>query len=156
MRKALLGFIFLVFSGWMAAQASNDCRQVGGTISTNFLNATTTFGSATGDLAGGIGVKVLSVTPNPNGILVFHNQHSWVTATGDTIFTQPADVTALPTGVAGFYAASYLNGVVVTGGTGRFHNAHGRLAGWGAVDTNKNEIVLRYEGKLCFGQGEDE
>ncbi len=40
------------------------CRQVGGTISTNFLNPTTTFGSATGDLSGGVGVTVLSLTQN--------------------------------------------------------------------------------------------
>lgn len=156
MRKIWLGLFFLVFPGLMAAQEASDCRQVGGTISTNFLNPTTTFGSATGDLAGGVGVKVLSVTPNPNGILVFHNQHSWVTATGDTILTQPADATAFPSGVTGFYALSYLNGVVLTGGTGRFAKAHGRLYGWGAVDTTKQEIVLRYEGNLCFGEGADE
>lgn len=156
MRNVLLGLVFLALPGLLAAQASSDCQQVGGTISTNFLNANTTFGSANGDMAGGIGVKILSINPGPNGILVFHNQHSWVTATGDTVFTQPADATAFPSGVPGLYAASYLQGVVVTGGTGRFQNAHGTLFGWGAADTNKHEIVLRYEGKLCFGEGADE
>jgi hypothetical protein len=116
----------------------------------------TTFGSATGDLAGGIGVKILSVTPSANGVLVFHNQHSWITATGDTIFTQPRDATAFPSGVPGFYSITYLNGVVFTGGTGRFQNAHGRVYGWGGADTNKHELVLRYEGKLCLGEGGDE
>ena len=155
MRKALLGLMLLVLPGLTAAQDSNDCRQVGGTISTNFLNSTTTFGSATGDLAGGVGVKILSTTSSPNGVLVFHNQHSWVTATGDTIFVQPVDATAFPSGVAGLYATRYLNGVAISGGTGRFQNARGRLSVWGAADTNKQEIVLRYEGKLCFGQADE-
>ena len=155
MRNVLLGLILFSLPGLLAAQATADCRQVGGTISTNFLNANTTFGSATGDLAGGVGVKILSVNPGPGSTLVFHVQHSWVTATGDTIFAASADATGFPSGVPGFYTARYHKGVVIKGGTGRFRNAHGTVFGWGAVDTNKLEIVLRYEGQLCFGEGNE-
>jgi len=99
--------------------------------------------------SGGIGVSVLSVTQNPDGTLTFHNQHSWVTVSGDTIETKPAAATAFPTGIQGLYAVSYTNGVVITGGTGRFANAAGKIHGWGAANLATNEIVLRYEGKVC-------
>ena len=85
----------------LLARAASDCRTVGGSISTNFVNATTTSGPATGDLAGAVGVSVLSVTQGANSV-VFHNQHTWVTATGDTIFTNAADATAYPTQSPGF------------------------------------------------------
>jgi len=134
----------------LLARAASDCRTVGGTISTNFTSATTTFGSATGDLAGGVGVSVLNITQNSNGTLTFRNQRSWVTTTGDTITTNPATATGFPTEIPGLYAASYINGVVVTGGTGRFANASGKIYSWGAVNLTANEIVLRYEGTVCF------
>ena len=137
----------------LLARAASDCRTVGGSISTNFVNATTTSGPATGDLAGAVGVSVLSVTQGANSV-VFHNQHTWVTATGDTIFTNAADATAYPTPVPGLYAASYINGVVITGGTGRFTKASGKVYGWGAVNLANNELVLRYEGTVCFVDGE--
>ncbi len=136
----------------LLAHAAN-CRTVGGSISTNFVNPTTTSGTATGDLAGSVGVSVLNVTQGPNGTVIFHNQHTWVTATGDTIFTNPADATAYPTPVSGLYAASYLNGAVITGGTGRFAKASGKVYAWGAVNLANDEIVLRYEGTVCFADG---
>jgi hypothetical protein len=132
------------------ARAASECRTVGGTISTNFVNPTTTSGTATGDLAGAVGVAVLSITQGPNGTVTFHNQHTWVTTTGDTINTSAADATAFPTGVPGLYAASYISGVPITGGTGRFAKASGRVYGWGAVNLANNELVLRYEGTVCF------
>jgi hypothetical protein len=146
MRKILV--LFVLVTTWLPGRA--ECRTVGGTISTNFLNRTTTFGSATGDLSGGVGVTVLSETQNSNGTLTFHNQHHWVTASGDTINQEPANATGFPTGVTGLFAVSYLNGVVITGGTGRFKNATGKVFAWGAVDTSEGEVVLRYEGVVCF------
>lgn len=134
----------------MEAQASTSCHPVGGTILTNFVDSTTTIGSATGDLAGGIGVTVLSFVPNQDGTLAFTNQHSWVTQEGDTIYTAPAVAVGYPTAMSGFYAALYTKGVVITGGTGKFKGASGKLHGWGSVDTNKGEVILRYEGSVCF------
>ena len=47
--------------------------------------------------------------------------------------------------------ADYLNGVNITGGTGGFENAHGTLESvFGAIDLNKGELTLRYEGTVCF------
>ena len=152
MRKGLL--LLLAFSS-VAAWAEPACQHVGGGIVTNFLNATTTFGSATGDLGGGIGVTVLSLTPGPGGVLTLHNQHHWVTTQGDTILAPPADATAYPSPQAGLYAATYANGITISGGTGRFKHATGKVFAWGAIDTTKNEVVLRYEGNVCFG-AEDE
>jgi len=152
MCKALL--LLLAFSS-VAAWADPVCQHVGGGIVTNFLNATTTFGSATGDLGGGIGVTVLSLTPGPGGVLTLHNQHHWVTTQGDTILAPPADATAYPSPQPGLYAATYANGITISGGTGRFKHATGKVFAWGAIDTTKNEVVLRYEGNVCFGD-EDE
>lgn len=145
MRKIILVCV-LIWS--MHARASN-CHPVGGTVSTNFTNSNTTLGSATGDLRGGLGVNVLSVNPNPNGTLTFHNEHRWVTESGDTLWLAPANAEAFPTGVTGLFAVSYTDGVQVIGGTGRFAHARGTIYAWGAVDTGKNEVVLRYEGSVC-------
>ena len=151
MRRLLV--VCLLGMASLLARAASECRTVGGTISTNFVNATTTSGTATGDLAGAIGVSVLSVTQGANGSVIFHNQHTWVTATGDTIFVNPADATAFPTPVPGLYAASYLNGGLITGGTGRFAKASGKVYSWGAVNLANGEITLRYEGTVCFANG---
>ena len=118
---------------------------------TNFLDQTTTLGTATGDLRGGLGVNVLSVTPGANGSVVFHNHHHWVTEAGDTIFFADADATAFPSGVSGLFAASYANGINITGGTGRFAGATGKLATvFGAVNLGQGQIVLRYQGQVCI------
>jgi hypothetical protein len=137
----------------LLARAASDCRTVGGSISTNFVNATTTAGTATGDLGGSIGVSVLSTAQGQNGALILHNQHTWVTTTGDTIFADPADATAYATPIPGLYAASYLKGVVITGGTGKFAKATGKVYSWGAINLANNELSLRYEGKVCFAEG---
>ncbi|MBV8072103.1 MAG: hypothetical protein JO270_19510, partial [Acidobacteriaceae bacterium] len=128
-----------------------ECQHVGGAVSTNFLDPATTFGIATGDFAGAIGVTVLSFSENSDGTLTFHNQHHWVTATGDTIELEPAYATGYPSGIKGLYAAVYAQGVNIKGGTGRFANATGNMYFYGAVDTVRNQVVLRYEGQVCFG-----
>jgi hypothetical protein len=147
MRKGLL--LVLMFPG-LFAWADPVCQHVGGGIVTNFLNSTTTFGSATGDLGGGVGVTVLRLTPGPGGILTLHNQHHWVTSQGDTISAKTADATAYPSGQPGLYAATYADGIIINGGTGRFNHANGKVFAWGAIDTTRNEVVLRYEGTVCF------
>lgn len=148
MRKLFV--ICLLGMASLVAKASSGCHPVGGTILTNFVDSTTTIGSATGDLAGGIGVTVLSFAPNQDGTLTFNNQHRWVTQDGDTIYTNPAVAVGYPTSVSGLYAARYTQGVVITGGTGKFSGATGKLRGWGAVDINTGEVILRYEGSVCL------
>jgi hypothetical protein len=151
MRKIFL--LGLITTTCLLVHAGN-CRQVAGSVSTNFLDSKTTLGTSTGDLPGAIGVSVLSITPNSDGTVTYYVQHHWVTASGDTINAEAAYLTAFPTGLAGVYAGSYLHGVVINGGTGQFKNATGKTYPWGALDANTGEVTLRYAGTICFDDPE--
>ena len=130
--------------------AQSKCHQVAGTITTNFVDSANTLGSATGDLAGGLGVKVINEQQGSGGTILLTVQHHWVTATGDTLSLDRAVVTLFPTSLPDFFAGSYVDGVVLNKfGTGRFAGASGKIYGWGAVDLVKGEVVLRYSGKVC-------
>jgi len=141
---------FLILALGLCANGETHCQHVGGAVATNFIDSSTTLGTATGDLKGGLGVSVLSFQPNPDGSLTFYNQHHWVTESGDTIQLEAAYATGYPTPVAGLYAARYNDGVRITGGTGKFANATGKIDSWGAVDLTNKQVVLRYEGRVCF------
>ena len=53
--------------------------------------------------------------------------------------------------VRGAFLADYLNGVMITRGTGGFEGAAGTLSSvFGAIDLNKGQLTLRYEGTVCF------
>jgi len=141
-----------------AQGGEKNCQEVGGGILTNFLSTpavgASTLGTATGDLRGGLGVVILSIKSGQNGSTVFHVQHHWVTERGDTIFLQEADVTAFPTPIPGLFAASYIDGIKVLGGTGRFVGATGNIKVFGAVDLKQDQLTLRYQGQICFAQPE--
>jgi len=122
LRSMVLGGALLALGAWnaghpAAAEAEDqECVQVGGGIVTNFLDITDTLGTATGDLGGGLGVSVLSVTPGSGGEpTVYHVHHHWVTTTGDTLSFKDADLSAFPTGVSGTVLAKYLKGVDLIG-----------------------------------------
>jgi hypothetical protein len=133
------------------------CRHIGGGILTNFLDPSQclptsgssvglcTDGPATGDLRGAVGVAVLKITGN-----VLTNHHHWVTESGDTIFFQDADLTLLSTSTPGLFVGDYQHGIFITGGTGGFEGASGKISAFGAVDENKGELTLRYAGTACF------
>ena len=73
-----------------------------------------------------------------------------VTESGDTITFEDADLTLLAN-VNGQYLGNYLQGVTITGGTGGFEGASGNLNSvFGAIDLNKHQLTLRYEGTVCF------
>jgi hypothetical protein len=137
-----------------AQSGETNCQEVGGGILTNFLSTpavgASTLGTATGDLRGGLGVIILSIKSGQNGSTVFHVQHHWVTESGDTISLQEADVTAFPTPISGLFAASYIDGIKVLGGTGRFVGATGNIKVFGAVDLKQDQLTLRYQGQICF------
>jgi hypothetical protein len=128
------------------------CESVGGAVSTNFLDQTSTLGVATGSLAGGVGVDIKGISPgSAPGSLVFHNHHRWVTTTGETISFADADATAYPVPeLPGIYAVSYRTGITITGGTGKFNGATGSLQTYGSVNNNSGQIVLRYSGRVCY------
>lgn len=144
------GLLFLLATCCAAAQAGPACREVAGGIVTNFVDSSDTLGSASGDLAGGLGVHVVNQQTDASGAVLITVQHHWVTATGDTVSLDQATVTLLPTSAPGLYAASYLNGVNLNkSGTGRLAGATGKIYAWGAVDMAKGELVLRYSGQVC-------
>jgi hypothetical protein len=90
-------------------------------------------------------VAVLSQSGN-----VLHNHHHWVTESGDTITFKDADL-ALLANANGQYLGNYLKGVTITGGSGAFEDAQGNLYSvFGAIDLNKGQLTLRYEGTVCF------
>ena len=124
------------------------CVSVGGTVSTNFTSQTTTLGTATGDLAGAISATVQGIAPGPNGTTVFTIQHQWITEAGDTIQTAVAEATAASLAPNLFGIVSYP--VTITGGTGRFAGATGRVQNIGSVDLSTLRTVFRYRGVVCF------
>lgn len=150
----IFGLLFLAAAvSSLGAQNPVKCHPVGGGITTNFVDSSDTLGSATGDLAGGLGVHVLSQQAGANGSIVITVQHRWVTADGDTLSADQGTVTLFPTPVSGFYAATYLDGVSLNGsGTGRFAGASGRIFAWGAVNFQTGQLTLRYSGQICYAE----
>ena len=138
-------------SGGIVTNVLNESGMVNGT---NFI--ATTLGTATGDLAGGLGVYIFSSTAGPNNSTVAKVHHHWVTDAGDTIFLQDATATAFQVGpFSGVYAVandSYT--VKIIGGTGRFAGATGQLTNTGVIDFNQGKAVLRYQGTINFANQE--
>jgi hypothetical protein len=115
---------------------------------TNFVDSNTTLGSATGDLEGAVSATLLGVTPAADGTTVFSVQHHWTTDTGDSIFFEVAQASALPVAPGLFAIVSYP--VTITGGTGKFAGAAGTVENIGEVDLNTLHTVFRYQGDVCF------
>ena len=156
-KSLLLSALFLAgltAPAW--ADSDRDCTRVSGAFVTNFIADDQTAGTATGDLKGALGVKVLEVVSGTVGDgkpVSLKVRHFWVMENGDTLFMEEAVVTAYPGKSPSqplLYSAVYENGVKVIGGTGRFEGARGLIKGWGAADLGAGEVVGRYEGTICF------
>ena len=143
-----------------------NCKEVSGGFVTNILNESgtfpdgtkfiaTTLGTATGDLAGGLGVYILSITQVGNTTVV-QVRHHWVTTAGDTIFLAPATATGYPVGTfAGVTAVADDSYVVnITGGTGRFAGATGQIKNTAVLDSVNGTAVGRYHGWICFANSQ--
>ena len=133
------------------------CVPVGGTVMTNFgaIDASTTMGTATGDLRGAVSGTLLGAPqPGAGGTLIFHVQHHWVTETGDTLLFDPATATTAPLGSGLFAIITYP--VHLKGGTGRFAGATGDVTNIGEVslpdapDITGGTTIFRYTGQVCF------
>jgi hypothetical protein len=156
----LLSALLASSSGRPAAKAQphpdrdRHCQSVGGTIITNFgaVDPNTTLGPATGDLRGAV-AATLTAPPQsgPNGTVLFHVQHHWVTESGDNILFDPAVATTAPLSQTRFAVISYPTHI--TGGTGRFAGATGDLTSIGEADLVAG-TVFRYSGQVCFADAD--
>src|SRR5277367_2919963 len=115
--------------------SDRHCKSVGGSIITNFgaVDQYTTLGPATGDLGGAV-AATLTQPPaaGPQGTVIFHIQHHWVTNSGDNIFLDPAIATTQPISLNLFAVITYH--VNISGGTGKFAGATGELDNIGEAD----------------------
>ena len=128
----------------------SDCRAVGGSLITNFgaVDSNTTLGPATGDLRGAVAATLTEPPqPGPNGTVVFHVQHHWVTESGDNIYFDPAVATTVPLSQTRFAFISYPTHII--GGTGRYAQATGDLTNIGEADLQVG-TAIRYSGQVCF------
>ena len=150
--KVLSGAFLFVCLG--LSTFGQQCVHVGGGVITNIgvITPNRTLGTATGDLKGAIGVEILNQSPGPGGTIVFSVHHFWVTEAGDTIFVEPALLTAVPVAPGLFAVVTYP--VSISGGTGRFKGAKGKLNVVGEADFNAGHIGLRYDGEVCFEKEE--
>ncbi len=107
MRKSWIALLVMVPCLFAYAD-ENKCKQVSGGILTNFLTESgtvnfpnesgklfkfATLGTATGDLAGGIGVYIFSFTPAGSTAVASAMHHHWVIYAGDN-HKNLADATA--------------------------------------------------------------
>src|SRR5215470_2694497 len=103
--KATAGSAVAAFHG---SRGEGHCAPVGGTVMTNFINSSTTLGTATGDLQGAVSASLLGAPqPGPGGSVVFHVQHHWVTEGGDTLTIDPAVATTHPVSQTLFAGVTY-------------------------------------------------
>jgi hypothetical protein len=134
----------------MAGSCTGLSVKVGGGVLTNLIDSADTLGTATGDLAGGLGITILS-TPSRGLAGDYKVHHHWVTTTGDTLLFEDAILTLYATGVSGVFLGRYNSGVALTGGTGKYAGATGTIdTAFGAVDFNQGLLTLRYAGTICF------
>ena len=154
---AYLCVIALTFALPVCAQ-SGRCQAVGGVLMTNIGAITDggiNLGPVFGDLGGSVAAKIISA--NVDGTYTL--QHYWVTAAGETILFKPAILKPTYPAVA---AGSVNRNIVavpwgnyssdVAGGTGKFEGATGTINYFGMADFEKNTLVLRYAGTVCFQQ----
>jgi len=162
-RIALFGSLAVLLSAFLANSGSHPaataqftgnphCTHVGGSILTNFgsVDANTTLGPATGDLRGAVAATLTSPPqPGPNGTVLFHVQHHWVTESGDNIYFDPAVATTVPLSQTRFAFTSYP--VHISGGTGKFAGATGDLTSIGEADLQAG-TAIRYSGQVCTAE----
>lgn len=142
--------VLLVLFTNTAFAVNPHCSQIGGMILTNLGGfgtidgQPTTLGVATGDLSGGLGVQIVSASPDFTTITV---QHHWVTTDGETLNFDQATLHGTwvsPTVLAVVEYKPHLSG-----GTGRFANATADTSAIGELDLSTGHAVLRYIGTLC-------
>ena len=148
LRLALV--VMLAMSAAASSQTLTKCPAMGGMILTDLgvWDPSSTFGYATGDLKGSVGVTILSTQAQGNN-LILHVQHHWVSESGDVISLDPA--TAYTTQVApGVYAVVNYQFHINGNGTGKFAGVSGDGSAIGEADLANGRLVFRYTGTLCL------
>jgi hypothetical protein len=124
------------------------------------IDATTTMGTATGDLRGAVSGSILGLPQTGSGgTVIFHVQHHWVTESGDQLFFDPATATTMPVGSGLFAVLTYP--LHPTGGTGKFANVThdgSEMDAIGEVHCDNamcsaGQTIFRYSGQVCFAEG---
>ena len=151
MKARTLATVFAAMLALVAAASAQakKCTPIGGIILTNFgvWDSSSTFGYATGDLKGAVGVSILSMQQTGN-TLVLNVAHHWVSESGDVISLDPA--TATTTQVApGVYAVVNYQFHINGNGTGKFAGVSGDGSAIGEADLVNGRLVFRYTGTLC-------
>lgn len=137
-------------------KADPHCAPIGGTILTNLavIDASTTLGTATGDLKGAVAARIVGVSSGPGGTTLLSVQHHFVTELGDTINVAVATATVVQVAPGLLAVVSYP--VKIIGGTGRFSGATGSFKNIGEVylpnapSFDGGQTVFRYSGSVCF------
>ena len=128
------------------------CEAVGGVLMTNIgaIDGVYNLGPVFGVLQGSVAAKILGL--NKDG--TFSVQHYWVTAAGDSILFKVAILKpTFPTADTNIVAVPWGNySSDISGGTGKFDGATGTINYFGIADFNKNTLVLRYSGTVCYRQ----
>ena len=148
-------FSFIVVLGLAvlasSVQSASQCKEVGGVLMTNInaIAGQTNLGPVFGDLQGSVAATVLGQDTSGNFLV----QHYWVTSSGETILFKVATLIPASTSEAGVVPVLWGNYISeITGGTGKYDHAHGKLEYFGIADFNQNTLVLRYRGKVCLAQ----
>jgi len=153
---SLLAFVpkGLVRATPVAFAESGPCVPVGGVLMTNIgaipypaSAGGTNLGPVFGDLQGSVAADIVGSTST-----TYTLQHYWVTASGDSIYFAPAVLTpTYPTSSKEIVAVPWGNYISeITGGTGKFKGATGSLSYFGMADFEKDTLVLRYSGTVCY------
>jgi hypothetical protein len=127
-------------------------QKVSGVMMTNIrAEDQTALGIVTGDLRGAMAARILEFDPANGRATV---QHQVVTESGDTVTFAPTPVSFVP-GVGGDPSLVHVlvPELVITGGTGRFAGATGKIRCHGSIDYNNangGETVFRYSGEVNF------
>lgn len=150
MRKLrTIGPVALLLGLAVAPAAQAACRTVAGTIDASVVGTdpVTVVGNVTGDLAGSTRAVVSAMEPNEDGTMQIALAHDFVTSNRATIRTEDEAVWTPIAGRDGvFHMATEYR---ITGGSGAFEGATGKLFNDGIADTTNGLVTLRYTGEIC-------
>ena len=140
LHNLLIQFTIVLVASIPVSAQSGRCDSVGGVLMTNIaaIDGVYNLGPVFGDLQGSV-------------------QHYWVTSSGDTILMKVAILHPTYPVANGLFTDRTIVAVPwgnytsdISGGTGKFDGATGTISYFGMADFNKNTLVLRFSGTVCY------